>query len=200
MKIFKLSTIAFAIAAACLATSTAKADLIGTSVTGSLQFTGSATNFFDPANGFVNGLLGTYPGGSLNAAGTTVTISGTATEFGFMDTINTDSADFTGTQLTVTDVTRVGSNSATYTFTDTAFNSLSLVSNSFPAGLTYSLSGDTITVNTPLFSSTAGTFQAVFNVNSGSTVPDTGSTLGLLSLSVVALLGATRLRFLQLAA
>ena len=29
------------------------------------------------------------------------------------------------------------------------------------------------------------------------TVPDTGSTLGLLSLSVVALLGATRLRFLQ---
>jgi hypothetical protein len=31
-------------------------------------------------------------------------------------------------------------------------------------------------------------------------VPDTGSTLGLLSLSVVALLGATRLRFLQLAA
>jgi hypothetical protein len=32
------------------------------------------------------------------------------------------------------------------------------------------------------------------------TTPDTGSTLGLLSLSVVALLGATRLRFLQLAA
>jgi len=31
-------------------------------------------------------------------------------------------------------------------------------------------------------------------------VPDSGSTLGLLSLSVVALLGATRLRFLQLAA
>ena len=31
-------------------------------------------------------------------------------------------------------------------------------------------------------------------------VPDTGTTLGLLSLSVVALLGATRLRFLQLAA
>ena len=30
--------------------------------------------------------------------------------------------------------------------------------------------------------------------------PDTGTTLGLLSLSVVALLGATRLRFLQLAA
>ncbi len=30
--------------------------------------------------------------------------------------------------------------------------------------------------------------------------PDTGSTLGLLSLSVVALFGATRLRFLQLAA
>ena len=184
MKIFKLSTIAFAIAAACLATSTAKADLIGTSVTGSLQFGGSGTNSFDPANGFVNGPFGTYPGGSLNAAGTTVTISGTATEFGFMDTTNTDSADFTGTQLTVTDVTRVGSNSATYTFTDTAFNSLSLVSNSFPAGFTYSLSGDTITVNTPLFFSAAGTYQAVFNVNSGSTVPDTGSTLLLMGVGL----------------
>jgi hypothetical protein len=39
-----------------------------------------------------------------------------------------------------------------------------------------------------------------FDKGDVATTPDTGSTLGLLSLSVVALLGATRLRFLQLAA
>ena len=39
-----------------------------------------------------------------------------------------------------------------------------------------------------------------FDKGDVATAPDTGSTLGLLSLSVVALLGATRLRFLQLAA
>ena len=39
-----------------------------------------------------------------------------------------------------------------------------------------------------------------FDKGDVATAPDTGSTLGLLSVSVVALLGATRLRFLQLAA
>ena len=39
-----------------------------------------------------------------------------------------------------------------------------------------------------------------FDKGDVATAPDTGSTLGLLSLSVVALLGATHLRFLQLAA
>jgi hypothetical protein len=39
-----------------------------------------------------------------------------------------------------------------------------------------------------------------FDKGDVATAPDPGSTLGLLSLSVVALLGATRLRFLQLAA
>jgi hypothetical protein len=47
-----------------------------------------------------------------------------------------------------------------------------------------------------------GTINVTFFDNGDvvATAPDTGSTLGLLSLSVVALLGATRLRFLELAA
>ena len=50
------------------------------------------------------------------------------------------------------------------------------------------------------FLSTGGTGEFLGfsgTIAPAATVPDTGSTLGLLSLSVVALLGATRLRFLQ---
>ena len=45
-----------------------------------------------------------------------------------------------------------------------------------------------------------GYFGPNFQFTTATSTPDTGTTLGLLSLSVVALLGATRLRFLQLAA
>jgi len=59
--------------------------------------------------------------------------------------------------------------------------------------------GATVTVGSD--SSNGGTVTATFFDNGDvAAAPDTGSTLGLLSLSVVALLGATRLRFLQLAA
>jgi len=59
--------------------------------------------------------------------------------------------------------------------------------------------GATVTVGSD--TSNGGTVTATFFDNGDvATAPDTGSTLGLLSLSVVALLGATRLRFLQLAA
>ena len=80
------------------------ADLTGTQVTGSLQFSAPppvGINYFDPANQYVDGPLGTFPGGSLNSSGTTVTISGTAVEFGYKDSDNTDSANFTGSQLTI---------------------------------------------------------------------------------------------------
>jgi len=57
------------------------------------------------------------------------------------------------------------------------------------------------TTDTTDFSLNGSTLWVTFNDNGDvARTPDTGSTLGLLSLSVVALLGATRLRFLQLAA
>jgi hypothetical protein len=57
------------------------------------------------------------------------------------------------------------------------------------------------TTDTRDFSLNGVELDVTFNDNGDvATTPDTGSTLGLLSLSVVALLGATRLRFLQLAA
>jgi hypothetical protein len=71
---------------------------------------------------------------------------------------------------------------------------------------------DSATYNNATFSSlgiTPGTYEWTWGTGANQNftlvavapaVPDSGSTLGLLSLSVVALLGATRLRFLQLAA
>ena len=87
-----------------------------------------------------------------------------------------------------------------------AANELFIVSDTTPVIASGSLgNGGT----TPVFATLGDPFNggaflnATFNDNAATaeaTVPDTGSTLGLLSLSVVALLGATRLRFLQLAA
>ena len=99
--------------------SQAKANgLIGSSVTGSLVFTGLTANYFDPTNGFV-------PAGYENTAGTTVTIASPAVEFGFQDAGNTDFTNFSATQFTVEDVLAPGAGGTdtafTMTFTDTAF-------------------------------------------------------------------------------
>ena len=67
------------------------------------------------------------------------------------------------------------------------FHGQSGLADGTPDTTTFTLNGNPLTV----------TF---FDKGDVATTPDTGSTLGLLSLSVVALLGATRLRFLQLAA
>ena len=57
------------------------------------------------------------------------------------------------------------------------------------------------TPDTTTFTLNGGALSVTFfDKGDVAAAPDTGSTLGLLSLSVVALLGVTRLRFLQLAA
>lgn len=125
------------------------AGAIGTSVTGSLLFAGNPNNYFDPSNGFV-------PSGYLNTSGTVVTVASPAVEFGFSDSTNTDLANFSAFQFTIEDV--VGQNVGvsatnspfTMTFTDTAFSGLTLTkaTDFFPnGGLSYSLVGDTITIN-----------------------------------------------------
>ena len=121
--------------------------LIGSSVTGSLEF-GSTTNYFDPTNGYVP------TSGYENSAGTTVTVASPAVEFGFADSGNTDFTNFSATQFTVEDVlasTAGGTDNAfTMSFTDTAFTGLGFLkaTDSFPhGGLTYSLVGDVVTIH-----------------------------------------------------
>jgi hypothetical protein len=155
----------------------ARADLVGTTVTGSLDFDADGLNFYNPAMGFV-------PAGFQNSAGAqnsnTVVIVG-GNEFGFTDPgNNTDVTSFSSTGFTFTDTSIIaGPNlNIILTLTDPAFTGVSLISSTFP-GLTFAISGDQITVNIPGLNASAGeVFTASFNVTSTSSVPEP-STYGL---------------------
>lgn len=161
-------TIALLASAAMISTA-ANASLNGRQVTGTINFGANPNNYYDPANGGV-------PAGFGNATGLPVTI-GAGVEFGYQDGANRDTADFSDTQLTITD--EVFSNAIDWQQTFTliggpAFTTLSLVSDGFVPGLTYSLNAGTIQINW------AGTlapnsFTAVFNVGTGPAVPEPAS-------------------------
>jgi len=139
--------------------------LVGTQVTGALYFAGYSLDFFDPVNGRV-------PAGFLNAAGTAVIISSNAVEFGYDDGTATITADFTDTQLTVTDSshTKASYNPIQIVLTDPAFAALAKVSDGFPnGGLAASLSAGVITLHWAGGSLTNGAdVQAVFALNAPS--------------------------------
>jgi hypothetical protein len=152
---------------ALVTVASAQADLIGTSVTGQMLISG--TNYFESANGYV-------PAGYDNSGlgtSTTVTID-SGIEFGFHDGSNTDTADFTGTTLTLQDVSVNNSIGITYIFTDTAFTGFSLSSNTFPSSVTATLVGDVLTLNAPAISS-SGTYDAVYNLSTTASAPEPGT-------------------------
>lgn len=161
-----------------------QASLLGTSVSGSLVFSGDPSNYFDPTNSFVPS------SGYLNSAGgTTVTIQDPAIEFGAVFPTNTDSADFNASQLTITDLT-TGSGvnfASTMSFTDTAFRGLTLskTSDSFTGGVTGSLAGDIVTVSWARAGIVPGqTLKATFNLTGATTTPEPASW-GMLAFSGV---------------
>jgi hypothetical protein len=143
-----------------LCVGTASAGLIGTPVTGSFVTTFVFSNFFDPVNGFVTSAY-------LNIAGPTVTIAEPAIEFGIADPTNTDTANFSGSQLIVTDNVFSNADPWTMTFTDPAFTSLAKFSDSFTnGGVTGTLVGDTITLTWAGSHTAVGLLTATFNVAS----------------------------------
>ena len=156
----------------------ARADLVGTTVTGSLDFDADGLNFYNPAMGFV-------PAGYQNSPGAqnsnTVVIVG-GNEFGFTDPgNNTDVTSFSSTGFTFTDTSlSAGPNlNIILTLTDPAFTGVSLISTTFP-GLTFAILGDQITVDIPGLDVSAGeVLTASFNVTSTSSVHEP-STYGLM--------------------
>jgi hypothetical protein len=188
---FRAAVLATAVVFA--ATIPCRADLVGTQVTGTLSFPGLTSNFFDPS--LYGGMF--VPSADLNyTQGTMVTISATATEFGYSDGANAITADFTGTQLTLTDAT-VGSKGWTISFADTSFAGMSLAQPSNFSGLTFNSAGDGLTftwAGAPN-STQAATYSATFNIVDPppTGVPEPASTLYVLAgLSMVGLWFAVR--------
>jgi hypothetical protein len=139
------------------------ADLLGTTVTGTLNFTGLPANYFDAANGFVPTM------GYDNSSSTRVTIADPDVEFGAGFPANTDTADFTATQLILSDMVVSASRNTpfTMTFTDSAFVGLS-VTETFDSfvngGTTATLDDDTLTVSWNGGLVSPGTLQAIYDL------------------------------------
>lgn len=122
------------------------------SITGEMIIGG--TNYFDPAEGFV-------PPGFGNGSSTTVPI-GPGVEFGFDDTSNLITADFTNSTLFLTDVSSFGVTDITYRFTsDVAgfFDNATLGLNTL--GSSYWVLGNTLTYEAP-FRGASGVYSAAF--------------------------------------
>lgn len=136
-----------------------------TVILGTLQFGAPAgPNYFDPANGYV-------PAGYGNAAGTSVAV-GPGVEFGFLDGANQDTADFTATSLTITDLSFSSASPFYMTFTsDTAgfFDNLVVGLDTF--GSTYSVNGNTFSFMSPGTNS-PGTQTATFTFGGRGAVPE----------------------------
>lgn len=175
-----------ALAVLCLSAGSLWADGIGTDVTGSLTFNGGSTNYFDAANGFV-------PAGYGNSGGSTTVTIGTGIEFGFSDTINLYTADFTGSTLTITNevLSPNVASSLQMIFSDGVFTGFTLASNDL--GLTYSFSGNTLTIDRAAGES-SGVNSTVFNyTTAASPVPEPG-TIVLLATGLLGAAGAVRRR------
>ena len=147
------------------------ASLLGTQVNGVMNVSSDAvTNYFDPVNGWV-------PAGYGNSSSPNNVVIGSGVEFGYSDGANTDTADFSDTQLTLMDVSDSffrGSLSVAYIFTDTAFigKTISSVSDDFPSAVIASIVGDVLTLNMPAFEITQSeTFQATFDIAGTTPLP-----------------------------
>ena len=152
--------------ALCMASS-ARGALPGSAVSGVLNLPGfTGPNFFDPANHLV-------PPGFANSSSATVNISAGQSEFGYQDSANFIVADFGSTTFLLSDFSTAGSASQSLTFTDSAFSGLSLVktNDTYPGGVTASLSGNTLTLTTSLFTD-PGDYNAQFTLQA---VPEPAS-------------------------
>jgi len=136
--------------------------LLGIVVHGEMLVSGNGgINSFDPAVGFVPAIYG-------NASqGTNVVTVDPGIEFGYLDGLNTITADFTGNRLILADFSVGGAAAINYRFTALtpgAFGSIQLLSNDL-SRLSWSLDGDVLTIEVgAINSSEIRQYQATFAI------------------------------------
>ncbi|MFO0953386.1 MAG: hypothetical protein U0835_19995 [Isosphaeraceae bacterium] len=155
----------------------ARAQLIGTTVTGEFRVNGVGPNLFAPPD---------------------VVISAAAPEFDFDDGANHIVADFDANTLTLTDASRTGSLPQFFVFTNSAFAGLSLskTSDNYPnGGLDVTFLNDQLFINTANFLALGGNYSATF-VFSSASVPEPSALLlgAVASLPLIALAARRRRR------
>lgn len=156
----------------CLASPPARADLIGSTVTGAFTEGTSAVNLFDPAVA-----TNTIPAGYQNQDGTSVLIESGQLQFGAelgcFISCNLVSAVFTGTQLDIH--THAGfsfgllgfPDTFDFTFTDPVFAGVSEVSSTFQTtSLITAFSTHTISIDMTLSALAGHDYDAIFDVSS----------------------------------
>lgn len=180
---------ALALGVLSLPATSVRADLLGTQVSGTLNFGTSTVNYFDPANGYV-------PKRFKNYAGADHVTIGKGIEFGYRDGVNRDTANFTAYRLTIRDKCLDGTDCDgnapfTMTFTDPAFYTIALVKDSL--GSTYGLDGDVLTIDFDGGRVKHGNAVAVFRFGDVAPTPEPG-TMALMSTGLLAGIGAIRRR------
>lgn len=147
----------------------ARADLVGTTVIGSLQFQGVGSNWFDPAN--TTGLQGVPASGFLNVSGPSVVVSASQNEFGYFDPHNALIVDFTGNAFSLYWLLGGGFGPATLHFTDDAFAGHEYVPSggNVPGGLLTMLAGKNLTIQTPDLTGYSGLYSSRFQFTDMST-------------------------------
>ncbi len=167
----------------------AHAQLLGSSILGTLNFGGyGGTNFYEPANGYVPAGHGPQP---------TAIVIDPGVEFQFADGYSHVDADLTDNTVTLTQYgsnggTLSGSNSWFISFQNldsaNAFTGAYLIASDVP-GATFSLSGDTIILSQPGYAIQAQSVSIKFGLNTvqSSDVPEPGSVALLGTLGVTGL-------------
>lgn len=101
------------------------------------------------------------------------TVIGSGLEYRYIDGSNTDTADFTATQLIINDVVNDSANGWEMTFATTGgFKSFSLASSNFDPGLTYSLTSGKLVIDWVGVGTGPENYTATFNVNAVTAVPE----------------------------
>lgn len=179
-----------AAAALVLSPALASAGVLGTTVTGGMYFGSNTNNYF-------NSSLGWVPGGCQNsgAGSASVVVVDPTAEFCFADGANTNTAQFTDTTLSVTDLVTGGAINwkMTFAFAPNTVLGVTETSDSFNnGGVNYSFVNDILTLTWAGTSSGGLNLNAMYTLRAAPTndVPEP-APLALVALALLAA-GAAR--------